>query len=394
MPQPHMGQQPAYGQPSTGMPHRAPTPYPTPHYHQAAPLPPQQMRSHGENAAAAAVVTSAPIHPPDLAATSLMDEDEDIPTVVAQPRGPDSEPGRGPRPAAGMSPHAMGQPPAWNGASTQLMGGDPGTGFDSTIALPDSAAASEISSKVDELDRQIMQHQRPAHPMDYSQAPMHHQQPPPQYPGGYNAPNTPRDPGMNMDGSMHQRDMGQGAIETKMSLPRPAAVAQWLMEQGDVEIGGPRSTGVIIAIAALATLCVMGVISLIVHKLRVPPQPDPAAVTAPQTTGATLPTDTSVVVTNVEPVDQPAVVEGSRTSEPGASKSTKAEPAPGKLTIDCRPPCDSVAAAGQSFGPSPVFNQPLSPGVHRVTVTREGMTKTLAVEIVSGRLTQHTVAMR
>lgn len=73
----------------------------------------------------------------------------------------------------------------------------------------------------------------------------------------------------------------QAAIETKMSLPRPAAVAQWLMEQGDVEIGGPRSTGVIIAIAALATLCVMGVASLIVYKLRLPAPSDPSSQVAP-----------------------------------------------------------------------------------------------------------------
>jgi serine/threonine protein kinase len=298
--------------------HAAPQrPAQAPQQHVAAPLPTYQMRSHGENAASAAVVTSAPIHPGhphgaphDLASTSLMDEDEDIPTVVAQPRGPDpdDDPSR-PRPAAGM--------PAWNGAATQLMPegqgaappGRPQGGFDSTIALPDSMAASQIQSKVDELDRQIAQrntghapHGQPQHGQSHYG---HEQQPQSAYGGSgpptpvsptYGNPSAPPAPAMNYgppgypqqpQGQSQQQQQQYGgqlssnqhAIETKMSLPRPAAVAQWLMEQGDVEIGGPRSTGVIIAIAALATLCVMGVASLIVYKLRLPAQPDPAAQT-------------------------------------------------------------------------------------------------------------------
>lgn len=241
------------------------------------------MRSYGQEAHAAAVVTSAPINPgQDLAATSLLDEDEDIPTVVAQPRGPESHPG-GPRPAAGA--------PAW-GQATQLMAegsgqigaghlgaqhpqggqhqqGGPVGGFDSTIALPDSDAAMGIQNKVDQLDRQI------SHAQAGAPSPVQHVEYQ-QLPGG---------PPQGLDA----HNQNQAAIETKMSLPRPAAVAQWLMEQGDVEIGGPRSTGVIIAIAALATLCVMGVASLIVYKLRLPPQPDPASmVGGPDGGGADL----------------------------------------------------------------------------------------------------------
>lgn len=234
------------------------------------------MRSYGQDAAAAAVVTSAPIHPAgqDLAATSLMDEDEDIPTVVAQPRGPESIL-RGPRPAAGAAP-------SWDGNATQLMAegsGGVGGGFDSTIALPDSDAAMGIAHKVDELDRHVS-HQGPSHQGQaaapgYGARPVEYQQ----LPGG-----PPMGPPMQ-----DLQPANQHAIETKMSLPRPAAVAQWLMEQGDVEIGGPRSTGVIIAIAALATLCVMGVASLIVYKLRLPAQPDPSSqVSSPDASSAAL----------------------------------------------------------------------------------------------------------
>lgn len=248
-----------------------PRPPDPPHQQPAAPLPPQQMRSYGQDAAAAAVVTSAPIHPHghDLAATSLMDEDEDIPTVVAQPRG--GEPlSRGPRPAAGAG--------AWNGHSTQLMaegsGGAMGGGFDSTIALPDSDAAMGIQHNVEELDRHEPRPPQHAQPPHHAHAPHHAQG----QGGGYdNAVEYQQLPGGPPGGHYHQAlSANQAAIETKMSLPRPAAVAQWLMEQGDVEIGGPRSTGVIIAIAALATLCVMGVASLIVYKLRLPTLPEPA----------------------------------------------------------------------------------------------------------------------
>src|SRR5690606_13093690 len=65
--------------------------------------PPAQHRSFGQDSASAAVVTSAPVHH-ELASSSLMDEDEDIPTIVAQPRYErEPEPQRaGPRPAAGM----------------------------------------------------------------------------------------------------------------------------------------------------------------------------------------------------------------------------------------------------------------------------------------------------
>ncbi len=214
------------------------------------------MRSYGQDAAAAAVVTSAPINPGnDLASTSLMDEDEDIPTVVAQPRGLE-ELSRGPRPAAGGG---------WDGNSTQLLaegqGPSPG-GFDSTIAMPDSPSAQGIQHRVDQMDRQVGQHDAGPHGVPVGQ--------PMDYQGG---------------------SANQAAIETKMSLPRPAAVAQWLMEQGDVEIGGPRSTGVIIAIAALATLCVMGVVSLIVYKLNPPARPDPQTMvsTVPGAVASLLP---------------------------------------------------------------------------------------------------------
>jgi eukaryotic-like serine/threonine-protein kinase len=314
--------------------------------------------SFGEDSAAAAVVTSAPLA--DLASTSLMDEDEDIPTVVAQPRA---------------FPELMGH---YQGGGA----GGAGGGFDSTIALPDDQHAGAMRARVDEMDRQL------AASRQQHMAPL--------------VPQTPLGPavapGLNPHINPHHNAQ-QGAIETKMSLPRPAAVAQWLIEQGDVEIQGPRSTGVIIAIAALATLCVMGVASLIVYKLQLPPQPDPRV--------AAVPTVTAPI--EVDSKDSPEADGGKRKKgskakaaatdkdSKGAGKkkdAKKADDKPGELTVTCKPACDSIVAGGTSLGPSPVFNHPMPPGTHRVTLKGNKKTKTIMVQVISGQLTTQSVTMK
>ena len=306
--------------------------------------------SYGEDSAAAAVVTSAP-QQVDLASTSLMDEDEDIPTVVAQPR-------------------------AYLGAM----------GLDSTIALPDDGHAGAIQARVNEMDRQIAHHRSP---------PQHHQHQQLSPLGGYNPP--PVGASLGSAGP----PAAQGAIETKMSLPRPAAVAQWLIEQGDVEIQGPRSTGVIIAIAALATLCVMGVASLIVYKLRLPPQPDPRAISVP---AATAPVE--VDSKDVPEATGKASAAKDKSSKKGdaspgeavddesAAKGKKSADEPGTLSIQCTPQCDSIVAGGVSLGPSPVFDHEMRPGNHRVTLKANGATKKLVVSVSSGQATRHNVKMK
>jgi len=259
------------------------------------------------------------------------------------------------------------------------------TGFDSTIAMPDHDQANEIRARVDQMDRQLAS-------AGFGAAAAAGATPEPPF-------QAPLLPGGQVDGP--QANQGaQAAIETKMSLPRPAAVAQWLMEQGDVEIHGPRSTGVIVAIAALATLCAMGVASLIVYKLRRPPSPEPVAV---------VPTVTAPI--EVDPKDSPEAVDGDgkstknkdadavKASKPAASSADSAQPeadAPkaGSLTIDCRPACDSIVAGGASLGPSPVFNHAMDPGQHRVKLKGNGKTKTIVVRITSGQLTAQTVTMK
>jgi len=346
--------------------HQAPAPHPS--SPQAGSAPSQShvkerqpmQASYGEDSAAAAVVTSAPMQP-DLASTSLMDEDEDIPTVVAQPRA--------------------------------YLGAELGGGLDSTIALPDDNHAGAIQARVNEMDRQIAHHhhhQRGPTPSPASQ----HQQLSPL--GGYNPP-----PLSGAALGSAGPPAAQGAIETKMSLPRPAAVAQWLIEQGDVEIQGPRSTGVIIAIAALATLCVMGVASLIVYKLRLPPQPDPRVVSVP---AATAPVEVDSKSTpeargktsskEPKPSKKGEGEPGKAADDESAAKGNKSAKEPGTLSIDCEPQCDSIVAGGTSLGPSPVFNHPMPPGNHRVILKSKGVKKEIYVSVSSGQLTRHAVKMK
>lgn len=204
---------------------------------------PATHQSYGQDSAAAAVVTTAPAHS-DMASSSLMDEDEDIPTVVAQ--------------AHFESLSAEG---GFDGAATQLVDNSGGDDLGSTIALPSAAAAVEIRNQVDRIGQRGSQNQGQVHYGGAMAQPLHV--------GGQMAaqPQAGATPAAN-----------RSAIETRMSLPRPTAIAEWLAEQGDVQIQGPRTFGVLLSIAALATLCVIGVGALVVYKLRLPPRSAPAPV--------------------------------------------------------------------------------------------------------------------
>ncbi|MEM1032904.1 MAG: protein kinase [Myxococcota bacterium] len=216
---------------------------------------PHNARSDGQDSAAAAVVAALP---QGLASHSLMDEDEDIPTIVAQPRFHD--------PDELVGPSAAGAPHAWTG-------GPDHNGFGSTLALPDAVPGYAPGGRVP--------------PAPQSQSGSHQYLTPLAPPTAVASDPMFMSPGVAL-AAAHPGPGGQANVETKMSLPRPAAVAQWLMEQGDVEIQGPRSTAVIIAIAALATICVLGVGGLIIFKVRTEPRPDPRQVVIPQVTKPTF----------------------------------------------------------------------------------------------------------
>jgi serine/threonine-protein kinase len=364
----------------------------------SAPVP--SHRSSGQNSAAAAVVTSAPAlqappQPAQPAQQSYMDdEDEDIPTRVAM------------RDEELMSQLNGGQQ-NWDLGATQVAPGMPAEDdMQSTIALPDGRQAEQIRAQLDAADAARQQAGMQQQPQQGGHAGMQQQH-----------------PGMSGMTPEQEARIKQAAIETKMSMPRPAAVAQFLAEQGDIQIQGPRSTGVLMAIALLSTLCVIGVAALVVYKVRTPPVSLDMVAAAPQ-----QPNGQPIAANAGDGVDQGGAADGDATGatpvatsksskttvrrttprkstksskdpekEPDAKdkKATVAKEPPGSLTIDCSPACDSVVAGGRSLGPSPIFSHPMPPGQHRVTLKRKGgPTKTISVIITSGQLTSQRVSMK
>jgi serine/threonine-protein kinase len=198
-----------------------------------------------------------------------------------------------------------------------------------------------------------------------------------------------------------------------MSMPRPAAVTQWLAEQGSFDTGGPRSTPVLMAIALLATLCVIGVGALVAYKVRVGDQrtsmlDSPSAPTATYdplapatevpTQDPTTTTEPSAARTATKVATRPTDSLPKGTAPPGTvpagTGSADASKENGFLTIYCKPACDQVIAGGRSLGASPVSNVPMPPGQHRVTLKRAGsQTKVISVIVVTGQLTSHSVTM-
>jgi serine/threonine-protein kinase len=211
----------------------------------------------------------------------------------------------------------------------------------------------------------------------------------------------------------------QSNVETKMSMPRPAAVSQWIAEQGTLENPGPRSTPVLMAIALLSTLCVIGVGALVAYKIRVGDQPVGANASAlpsstheplaPESAGGSKPDGTERATSTAggsgtsKPSSSSASTSTSSPSKSGTSSPGKGPaPAdkgddsdPGFLTVFCNPACDSIIAGGRSLGASPVVNASLPPGQHRVTLKRSGgPTKVISVIIVSGQVTSQRVSMK
>jgi hypothetical protein len=88
-----------------------------------------------------------------------------------------------------------------------------------------------------------------------------------------------------------------------------------------------------------------------------------------------------------------------RTPEPSVAHAAWANIAQpdvgaGRLTLTCKPACDSIILGGRAVGPSPLFNEPVAAGVHRVRLKNHGRTKTVVVAIESGQLSTLSVGMR
>lgn len=316
-------------------------------------------------AAASAVVTMGqPRVPPrlpqtELAATSLMDEDEEMATQVA---------------TEALMPRTA---PAgeWSGGAANAT-----MNLGSTVALGDA-------------------HLLPSFP-------------PNEYAARDHGASASQIPPKAMPLNPVPNRQPQGIIETKMSLPRPAALADYLVEQGDIAIPAPRSPGLLAAIALLVTLCVCGLAVLVIFKLQHKPE-ETATSSVPGSGSANAPkvgsqggVQRGIAAENeppsaagkpAEPTGSSLPMKGATTVGSSAAGTASAAPAlveaPGRLTVQCTPACNSVVVGGKSLGSTPVVGALVPPGQQRVTVTHGTVVKTVVVNIQSGQLATANVTM-
>ncbi|MBK8253986.1 MAG: protein kinase [Polyangiaceae bacterium] len=415
---------------------------------------------------------AAPPGPPPkpqsaMAATSLLDDDEDIPTTVAT--RDQLEPSRAgaalaerakPVPAAGMPapppprqtqqslgappppPRGPGGPPSFGCPSPPQYGQNqpyapppPPHAMpaqqDSTSAFPGLASGGH-----DDLNATIALPQSVSNAVRGAPAPAAGLNPPssvniggpmgppsfggppsgqpmngpPGYPGQgpmqYGAP-----PSFGPPGAPMYPPQPQSQIETAISLPRPDPAAIWLAQQ-EAQRGKERSSGVIIAVVALAALCVIGVTALLYFKFRsesgsapdvAPTSTAVAAVSqAPSASapppGATQPSTTSSgAAASTSATAAASATAGSAAGTGTSSTTAAAAPPPAKeigfLTLGCDPRCDQVLIAGRSFVP-PIVREPFAPGSLRVTAKLGGMTKVISVVIVAGQTSSQKISMK
>lgn len=364
---------------------------------------PQRGQQHGGPTASGARPVApqqpAALPPPGqigqmMAAESLMDDDEDVPTTVAtrdqievmaaavnprpgpaMPAGPPGDRNSAPRPAAGMPAgpggYRPGMPPPHDERTAALpsgMYGAPGGHVEdlgATVALPSSIKQREEAAVA-----------RGFAPTPAAGGGFNPQQggygaqpyPPPQQggfgqPPGFNSPQAfPGGPGQNLPPLHPQGHTRQSQIETAVSLPRPDPAAVWLAQQEGVHRGPRKNTGIIIAIVALTALCVIGVSALLYYKFKVQ-----AAPPATQTTGAegastaapapspTTPTATPSATATAAPADPSAAPSAAPTaaaqSAPAAAAPQPAAPSGGSQTSAASQPAAAPAAAAPKEEP-------------------------------------------
>ena len=339
----------------------------------------QQHQQHGGPTASGArpvAQQQAPAPQPQMqammAAESLMDDDEDVPTTVAtrdqieimaaaaNPRpgmqggqgGPPGDRNSSPRPAAG-SPGAQGsyrpgaqpQQDERTAALPSGMYGAPG-GMDdlgATVALPSSIKQRE--------EAQVARGFSPSpaaggyNPQQQQGGYGAQQYPPPQQGGygqqpGFNPQQGyPGGPPQNLPPLHPQGHPRQSQIETAVSLPRPDPAAVWLAQQ-EVSHRGPRkNTGIIIAIVALTALCVIGVSALLYYKFKMQNAPPATQTTGAEAGGA----GTAAPTAAPQPTTPPAA--------PSATATAPTTPAAPTAAPTAAPP-SAPAAAPQAAAPA------------------------------------------
>jgi hypothetical protein len=179
-------------------------------------------------------------------------------------------------------------------------------------------------------------------------------------------------------------------------------VANWIAQQGELSLQGARSTAVLMAIAVLSTLCFIGIVALLFHRVyRVsgPKVPTVSSKTASSGAASERGRDDSKgkVGSDLKPrtvtSSQKAAASKTRQKRASGASASKAK-VPGFLTVFCKPSCDRVVAAGQSLGPDPVVRHPLPPGQHRLSLRSGKVSKTLSIIVESDQLTSRRVTMK
>ncbi len=387
-----------------------------------------------------------------MAASSLMDDDEDVPTTVAtrdhlekMSGGPlPTAASRAPMPAAGAK---LTTPMPAAGGRDERTAALPGGGFpgnnepddlNATIALPANAKLPDPGPPKQNYGGQQQAgyggypapqaqgfNGQPGNPQQgYGGYPQQQQQQQGGYPQaqqqqqGYGGP-----PPSNPNAQYGQRG-GQSQIETAMSLPRPDPAALWMAQQeaaGQGHNQQKRNTGVMVLVVALVMLSVVGIGLLVYFKLKTPqgtppvasvstettaapsaapvPVPVPAPAPSPTETVAAAPTETAPAPVPGPP-GAPATAKTpttTPTATPTAAPTAAAAAGggdPGFLTIVCNPFCDDVLDNGRSLGPSPIVHLSVKPGSHRVTLKKGSMNKVISVIVVSGQVTAQRVSMK
>jgi serine/threonine-protein kinase len=212
--------------------------------------------------------------------------------------------------------------------------------------------------------------------------------------------------GVHMNLPTAQPGAPQSQIETALSLPRPDPHALWLAQQ-EKQKGERRNTGVLIAIVALAALCVIGIGTLVYFKYF---RAKKAAVTATADAATSATAEVSATATSTAPTvattaseTAAATVTASASASAAAQAPSAAAQAPagkggskdppGTLSITCKPFCDDILDNGKSIGPSPVSNLPVPAGQHRITLKKGKDTKVISVLVTSGQSSSSRVTM-
>ncbi|NUO48152.1 MAG: protein kinase [Polyangiaceae bacterium] len=272
-----------------------------------------------------------------LATTSLVDDDEDVPTTVATRdqvkdlMGPGPAAGRAPQPAAGR-PHlpsiretSMGlghtiaipadQNPVGPGMAPGMGPMGPGPGMAPAMQPPPQMVPTfgapppsqrmnpggPMSSGVPPMmppsgmmqgppSSQIPQpsSSQPGYgPNPYAQQAMHnplagHPQGSGAFGQGMLGPNMGHQlpPGAMATGAQQmiaaRAALKPSQIETALSIPRPDPSSMWLAQQAAVRSSQDKNTAVLIAVAVLTAICVIALGALIYLKSRPQPSPSPA----------------------------------------------------------------------------------------------------------------------